>query len=96
MRYLYKKRFLDAFDALSHDDQALARAADRAIREYHRTRRAPYGLRMKKLHASGEGVLFEARLSLSLRILWAEGPGQASFLLLGSHDELRRVLKRLA
>lgn len=96
MRYLYKKRFLEEFDRLSPADQALVRAADREIRAAHETGRASAGLRIKKLHHRGEASLYEARPSLALRMIWARREEMISFLLLGTHDEVRRFLKRPA
>lgn len=95
MRYLYKKRFLEAFDALSAKDQALVRAADREIRTYHESRRAPVGLRIKKVFERGPESVYEARPSIALRMVWAERDDLAAFLLLGTHDEVRRFLRRL-
>ena len=95
MRYLYKKRFLEAFDSLSVKDQALVREADREIRAYHDRQRAPVGLRIKKLLQAGDQAVYEARPSLALRMIWAESGSLAAFLLLGSHDEVRRLLRRL-
>lgn len=95
MRYLYKRRFLETYDSLSEREQELVRAADRLIREYHATRRAPYGLRIKKLYQGREEAVFEARPSLALRMVWAERADLVSFVLLGTHDEVRRYLKSL-
>lgn len=96
MRYLYKKRFLKAFDDLSEQPQALVRAADREIRAYHETRRAPVGLRIKKLLQRGDEAVYEARPNIALRMIWAERGDLVAFLLLGTHDAVRRFLKHSA
>jgi len=95
MRYLYKRRFLQAYDSLPEREQELVRAADRSIREYHATRRAPYGLRIKKLYQGRKEAVFEARPSLALRMVWAEREDIVAFVLLGTHDQVRRYLKGL-
>ena len=95
MEFIYKKHFLSAFKDLKTSEQFLVRQTARQIQEYYRTRRAPYGLRIKKLFQSPEGKVFEARPTIALRILWVEGRGIVSFVLLGNHDEVRRYLKSL-
>ena len=93
MQYLYAKRYLKRFDRFSLHDQLQILEADRQIRIYYTTRQAPHGLSLKLLHtASGDKVL-EARASLSIRLLWAERSTLVSFLLVGSHDDVRRYLR---
>lgn len=95
MRYLYKKRFLDAFDALADKEQQLVTIAEKQIREYYNTRNAPYGLRIKKLYQkeNSKVSIYEARCNISLRIIWAEQNDLVSFLFVGTHDQLLRFLK---
>ncbi|OGR84484.1 MAG: hypothetical protein A2901_01335 [Elusimicrobia bacterium RIFCSPLOWO2_01_FULL_54_10] len=95
MEYLYKKHFLSAFKSLKTSEQFLVRETVHQIQDYHKTRQAAYGLRIKKLFQSSEGKVFEARPTIALRILWVEGEGIVSFVLLGSRDEVRRYLKSL-
>lgn len=95
MDFLYKKAFLDAFDALSNEEQFLVREADHRIRGRYSGKPAPPGLGIKKLHQGPAGTVFEARAGLALRILWAESGTRVSFILLGTHDDVRRYLKRL-
>ena len=67
MRYL--SRFLEAYDGLSSRDQELVRSADGQIRDYHHTHKAPYGLRIKKLHQRQRESVYEARPAIALRIV---------------------------
>lgn len=95
MRYLYKRRFLEAYDLLSDKEREAVRDSEKQIRRYHRTRDIPLGLGLKKLYGRQGEAVYEARVGLALRILWAETQDLAVFLLLGSHDEVRRYLKKL-
>lgn len=95
MRYLYKRRFLEAYDLLSDKEREAVRDSERQVREFHRTRRLPHGLGLKKLYSRQGEAVYEARVGLALRILWAETQDLAVFILLGSHDEVRRHLKKL-
>ena len=79
----------------SLSDQVFVSAADKDIRSYYESRKAPFGLRMKKLHQGSGAAVYEARPNLSMRLLWAESEDMVSFLALGNHDEVRRYLKRL-
>ena len=95
MEFIYKRHFLSAFKRLKTSEQFLVRQTVHQIQEYYRTRHAPYGLRIKKLFQSSEDKVFEARPTIALRIIWVEGQGLVSFVLLGNHDEVRRYLKSL-
>ena len=95
MGFLYKKRFLSSFNRLRTSEQVLVRETVQQIRGYYETRHSPYGLRIKKLHQSSSGKVFEARPTIALRILWVEGESLISFVLLGTHDEVHRYLKSL-
>lgn len=95
MRYIYKKRFLEYYDSLTDDEKTLVRTADKQIRDYYQNRIAPVGLRIKKLHQRTGEAVYEARPNLSLRIIWAERYDLVSFVLLGTHDDVHRYLKRL-
>ena len=93
--FLYKKRFLNAFESLPNDDKDLVREAVREVRAYYETNKGSYGLRIKKLYEGVSGKVFEARLNLSIRLIWVEHKGLVAFALLGSHDEVRRYLRNL-
>ena len=95
MQFLYKERYLKRFDRFPRHEQLLILEADRQIRHYYATRQAPFGLRIKPLHASGSDRIFEARVSQAIRIVWAERGEMTSFVLVGLHDEVRRYLHSL-
>lgn len=95
MEFLYKRRFLEAFDRLPRTDQSRVMEAERRIRAFYETRMSPHGLGVKKLF-SGHARVFEARAGLRLRLLWVQSPGIVSFVFLGTHDEVRRYLRSFA
>jgi hypothetical protein len=95
MQFLYKERYLKRFDRFSAHEQALILETDQQIRAYYQTRQAPFGLRIRLLYAKGEEKIFEARMSRALRIVWAQRGEQISFLLVGTHDEVKRCLRSL-
>ena len=51
---------------------------------------SPRGLGIKHLHDN----LWEARAGLQMRIVYDLSGGQVTFLLAGSHDDVRNFLKR--
>jgi hypothetical protein len=50
------------------------------------------GLGLRKLHPAG---IWEVRLGLDQRALFRLSQGEAIFLFLGTHDEIKRFLKSL-
>src|SRR3989338_10587055 len=95
MQFLYKERYLKRFDRFHHHEQALIHDTDQQIQTYYHTRQAPVGLHIKQLYVRGPDKIFEARVSQSLRIVWAERGHVVSFLLVGSHDDVTRYLRSL-
>lgn len=95
MQFLYKTAYLKRFDRFPRPDQERILEADRQIRAYCTTRQAPHGLRIKLLHASGAGKVYEARATQAIRILWAESRDVVAFVLVGLHDEVQRYLRSL-
>ncbi len=95
MQFLYKERYLKRFDRFPRYEQTLILEADHQIRTYYATRQAPFGLRIKLLYAKGSDKVFEARVSQSIPIVWAERGGMVSFVLVGLHDEVKRYLRSL-
>ena len=71
-------------------EQALVDHALRQLAVSLETRHAPAGLGLKKL---GPGV-FEIRAGLALRIVYVEEGPQLVLALLGTHEDVRRFLKR--
>lgn len=63
-------------------------ALPRALGESH----VHSGLGIRKLHASG---IWEARVGLALRLVFALQPGLLTLVTVGRHDEVRRFLRDL-
>jgi mRNA-degrading endonuclease YafQ of YafQ-DinJ toxin-antitoxin module len=63
-------------------------ALPRAIGEPH----LHAGLGIRKLHPTG---IWEARVGLGLRVVFALEPNLLTLVRLGSHDEIRRYLRQL-
>ena len=95
MEFFYKERYLKRFDRFTPQEQLLILDTDQQIQTYYHTRHAPFGLRIKLLYSRGSDKIFEARVSQSIRIMWAERGEAVSFLLVGLHDEVRRYLRSL-
>ena len=95
MRFVYKERYLKRFDRFPRHEQLLILEADRQIRRYYASHQAPFGLRIKLLHTVESDRIFEARVSRSIRIVWAERNDLVSFVLVGLHDEVKRYLRSL-
>lgn len=95
MRFFYKKRYLKRFDRFPRHEQLLILDTDRQIQSYYETRQAPFGLGIKQLYARGAEKILEARVSYSIRIVLAERADAVSFVLVGTHDEVKRYLRSL-
>lgn len=93
MDFRYKEAYLKRFDRFSWTEKELIISADKQIRDYYAAQTAPYGLRIKKLYASGRDKVLEARVSDKIRIVWIESEKLVSFALVGNHDEVRNYIK---
>ena len=51
------------------------------------------GLRIKKLYESPGGKVFEARISLDLRLIWVEKEKEVWFSIVGSHNVVQRTIR---
>ena len=87
---IVKARFQRAYDRLSPAEQDLVKKALRLLHQYAEAGRAPGGLGVKKL---GPGV-YEFRVGLALRGVYVEEGPVLALALLGSHEQVRRFLKR--
>lgn len=83
-------RFRKAYHRLQVADQTLVDHALRQLAVALETRHAAVGLGLKKLGPS----VFEVRAGLALRIVYIEEGPQVILALLGTHDEVRRFLRR--
>ena len=63
-------------------------ALPRALGDPH----AHAGLGIRKLHASG---IWEARVGLGLRLVFALEPDRLTLVRVGRHDEIRRFLRQI-
>ena len=95
MQFFYKQRYLKRFGRFPRHEQLLILETDRQIQSYYATRHAPFGLRIKQLYARGAEKILEARVTSSIRIVWAERVAAVSFVLVGSHDDVQRYLRSL-
>jgi hypothetical protein len=64
-------------------------ATDREIKDYFKTGRAAYGLRIKKIGKRS----FEGRVSDRVRIVWVKEKDLISFAMVGNHEEVQRYLR---
>lgn len=85
-----KASFQRAYDRRTPPEQALVKKTLQLLDAYLHTGHAPAGLGLKKL---GPGV-YECRVGLALRCLYVDEGSVLALVLLGSHDEVRRFLKR--
>lgn len=67
----------------------IKRAIELAV-AFFETGKLPHGLGLKLLH----GELWEIRAGLADRIVFRKEKNLVEFLLVGSHDEIKRFLKR--
>jgi mRNA-degrading endonuclease RelE of RelBE toxin-antitoxin system len=87
---ILKASFQRAYHRLSPAERDRVKKALRLLQDYLDTGYAPIGLGLKKL---GSGV-YEFRVGLALRGVYVEEGSLLALVLLGSHDEVRRFLKR--
>ena len=87
---IVKASFQRAYDQRSVDERDRVKKALRLLQQYLATGEAPLGLGLKKL---GPGV-YEFRAGLALRGVYVEEGSLLVLALLGSHDEVRRFLRR--
>ena len=92
MKVALTERFRRAADDLDDRQRAVVfdalLALPRALGDPH----AHAGLGIRKLHASG---IWEARVGLELRLVFAVQPGLLTLVTVGRHDEVRRFLRDL-
>lgn len=89
-QFVVKARFWRAYERLAPPDRALVTNALALFQQYRETGEAPSGFGLKKL---GPGV-YEFRAGLALRVVSVEEGPVLALALLGSHDEVRRFLRR--
>lgn len=94
MTYEYDPRFSRTMRKLvSHDRQRASDAVADVIRLLEQ-RQAPAGLGVKKLFSNPTvGAVFEARVSLAVRMLFSVQQDLVTFLLVGDHEAVRRFIR---
>ena len=85
-----KASFQRSYDRLSPAEREVVKKALRFLQESFHSGHAPVGLGLKKL---GPGV-YEFRAGLVLRGVYVEEGSLVVLSLLGSHEDVRRFLKR--
>lgn len=92
MRVRFFGSFDRAYRRLRPFDRGKIDAAIRVLLDYieRRDTSPPKGLGLKKLR----GAVWEVRIDLHLRIVFAMEADLLSFLLVGNHDDVRRFLRR--
>ena len=85
-----KAAFQRAYHHLREADQQLLDSALQQFQHYLKTGEAPVGLGLKRIG----GRTYEFRVSLALRVVYVLEGACVVLSLLGSHDEVRRFLKR--
>lgn len=90
MRITLTERFLRACLAARAVEQDSVFRAMLNLERVLRTPNAQHGMSPRKLHPSG---IWEVRAGLSLRALLTLRDDTATFLFLGTHDEVKRFLR---
>jgi len=91
MNYSVLPHFVRVFDRYSQSEQLTINEALEGIKSYLENGRAPYRLRIKRLSA----MIYEARISIRLRITFYRDKDTVKFFCLGNHEDISRCLKRL-
>ena len=91
MRYLSSEAFDQSLQQLPEAKKKQVKKSLRLATAFFETGDLPHGLGMKPL---GRG-LWEIRAGLSERILFQKDEDTIQYLLVGSHDEIKRFLKNV-
>lgn len=86
IRVRFLRAFNESIDALQSKDAAKARGSVERLLTYFDGGTRPLGLGLRKL----KGSYWEVRAGLDRRVLFTLEADLATFLLIGSHDEIRR------
>lgn len=89
MRYLNSEAFDRSLQELPEAKKKQVKKALRLAAAFFETGDLPHGLGMKPLSHG----FWEIRAGLSERIIFQKNDDAIQFLLVGSHDEIRRFLK---
>lgn len=89
MRYERKPAFERSLRRLPPDRKERAKEAIQQLVIFFETRQQPHGLGLKRLR----GSFWEIRVGLGDRVLFRLRGELVEFILVGDHDEIRRLLK---
>ena len=89
MRVRYLLSFDRTFASLQERDQGAVESAVSLLLGYFSGRPKPLGLGLRKLQRG----FWEVRASLDKRILFKLEADLATFVVVGNHDEIRRILR---
>jgi len=90
MRYNFKSSFDRSFKKLSLQKQELVLSAINKLKVFYDDRKLFPGLGLKNLRKH----FWEIRITLKDRLLFSLQGDTASFILVGSHDDIRRFFKK--
>lgn len=91
MFYNFKASFDRCFKKLSSQKQKCVFDAIESLKVFYETRKISQGLGLKYLRKN----YWEIRASLQDRIIFSLENDKVSFILVGSHDDVRKFLKNL-
>lgn len=89
MRYYRSRAFLESFQTLPRERQSKVKTSMEKLDSLLLGNERPFGLGLKHLKHG----IWEIRAGLSDRILFRRANDILEFLIVGSHDEIKRFLK---
>ncbi len=96
MRFEYASRFERSLRRLTPQNRIKTAETIEQIIQYCETQHAPEGLGLRKLFThSGLGGVFEARVSLALRLLFTIYENVVTFVMVGNHDDVRQFIRNV-
>ena len=91
MRFRYLSSFDRSFRRLSREKQAKVRAALEGFLDFYKSGIRPEGLGIKKLRKR----YWEIRVGLHIRIIFMLARDLVTFVLTGTHNDIKQFLRRL-
>ena len=91
MRVEFKPSFYRSLKAKDPSSQQRVQKAVAGVLDYYAQGVVTPGLGVTHLR----GAFWEARVGLQTRLLWRRSKDLIEFVLVGSHDEVKRFLKRV-
>lgn len=91
MKYEYKPSFDRTFKKLSSDKKIKITKAIFSLIDFFETGERAKGLGLKQLRAD----FWEIRVGINNRVIFLFTQDTVSFLIVGTHDEIRKYLKKM-